>query len=680
MTWRLSHLSLKLKLLGGFLIVAGITAITGGLAYYGLSQTAQGVNGLANEAVPHVRTTAEMKYAFEQIMRIQRTLLNFDLDEESRKRQYDQLAQIREQFAQARKEYEPLRQLDEEAKIWQEFAADYDSVNSENEKFFNLSRQFDELLAAVQPDENGKKQGLLQNGYACQYWKTQTGVDLSRLWVALKNAVLRAGNEEGYKKAMEEYTATKTAFRNSINELRKRMPRTGLKTDSVDALEKAVLGMCDAYEKALSKYDHNDPTFADKVDADVKGLGQNCWNQYLTVEDLVHQHIATIQSLQDQMQRQAMNVCRVKMDTAKERLVKINELWKVESQRMAEQGVAIASFARNLALGATVVGVILSVILGLVLASSITRPIYKVVTMLRDVSEGEGDLTKRLEITSHDEIGELAHYFNSFCDKLEALIREISASAEQFNEGSRVVSEASQSLASGAQEQSASVEQVNAAVQEMVRMIEQVKDAAGETNRLAQQAQSVAREGGEAVQKSAESMQLIRASSQRIAEIIQVISEIASQTNLLALNAAIEAARAGEHGMGFAVVADEVRKLAERSNQAAGEITKLIKESTSRVEEGAELSQQTEESLRRIVESVEATSAKIGEIASAAVQQATSAEEVSKAVQNISQVVEQSAAGSEELASSSEELSAQAAALRELVARFKVRAASVPVG
>ena len=85
---------------------------------------------------------------------------------------------------------------------------------------------------------------------------------------------------------------------------------------------------------------------------------------------------------------------------------------------------------------------------------------------------------------------------------------------------------------------------------------------------------------------------------------IQVISEIASQTNLLALNAAIEAARAGEHGMGFAVVADEVRKLAERSNQAAGEITSLIKESSNRVQEGAQLSDETGESLKEIVQGV----------------------------------------------------------------------------
>jgi PAS domain S-box-containing protein len=282
------------------------------------------------------------------------------------------------------------------------------------------------------------------------------------------------------------------------------------------------------------------------------------------------------------------------------------------------------------------------------------------------------DFTEAVETEYPGAYGELRGDVNAVVTNIRNAVEQITESANQFGEGARVIAESSQSLATGAQTQSSSVEEMSASIEELARSVDAVKDNATSANKVANEANQLAEEGGKAVQKSVESMELIRSSSQQISEIIQVISEIASQTNLLALNAAIEAARAGEHGMGFAVVADEVRKLAERSNQAAREISTLIKESTNRVEEGAQLSDQTGESLKQIIAAAEATAAKIAEIATATVQQAANAAEVSKAIQSVAQITEQSAAGSEEMASSSEELGAQSSALRELVGAFNV--------
>jgi methyl-accepting chemotaxis protein len=334
------------------------------------------------------------------------------------------------------------------------------------------------------------------------------------------------------------------------------------------------------------------------------------------------------------------------------------------------EALQLYATSRNVLIGLIVTAVLVSVGLGYFVGRIISMPLRRAVDVLQAVAGG--DYTVRLDVNTRDEVGQMATALNKAVGAVNDAMRQISEASSQVNEGSRVIGESAQTVAQGAQEQSSSVQEVTASIEELARSIQSVKDAALEADNVAKRTSSLADQGGKAVQQSVEAMELIKTSSNQIGEIIQVISEIAGQTNLLALNAAIEAARAGEHGMGFAVVADEVRKLAERSNQAAREISTLIEESTHRVEEGAQLSDQTGKSLQEIIEGVSTTVAKISEIATAAVQQAANAEEVSKAIQGIAHITEQSASGSEEMASSSEELAAQAGSLRELVNHFKI--------
>jgi methyl-accepting chemotaxis protein len=303
-------------------------------------------------------------------------------------------------------------------------------------------------------------------------------------------------------------------------------------------------------------------------------------------------------------------------------------------------------------------------------AETLRRKVDHLLEVVR--AAAHGDLTREVRVEGDEPVDELAAGVAKMLKDLAAVIGQVTQSAAGFHEGARVIAEGSQNLAQGSQTQNASVQEMTASIEELAHSIDSVKESAAEADKLARQADRLAEEGGSAVRKSTESMELIRASSTQIGEIIQVISEIAGQTNLLALNAAIEAARAGEHGMGFAVVADEVRKLAERSNQASREISKLIKESSHRVEEGVQLSDQAASSLTNIIQAAQATAAKIAEIATVTVQQGATASEVSLAIQSVAKVTEETSAGSEAMACRSAELGTHAHALREQVARFKV--------
>ncbi|MEM8884743.1 MAG: PAS domain-containing methyl-accepting chemotaxis protein [Planctomycetota bacterium] len=253
------------------------------------------------------------------------------------------------------------------------------------------------------------------------------------------------------------------------------------------------------------------------------------------------------------------------------------------------------------------------------------------------IRDANGQLTKVVKFAT--DVTDRVHLERAASEQhhqIKRLAGQVIESAGQFAEGARVVGESSASLSDGAQSQTAAVEEMTASVDELIRAIKIISEKSADARTQAEETAASAKESGAQVGEALAAMRLIEKSSAQINNITAVISELSSQTNLLALNAAIEAARAGEHGRGFAVVADEVGKLAERSSEAAKEITQLIKESSKRVTEGAQLSERVGTSLAAIVEAVSTTAGGISQIAEQTDTQASSAVQVQAAIRSVS--------------------------------------------
>ena len=319
-----------------------------------------------------------------------------------------------------------------------------------------------------------------------------------------------------------------------------------------------------------------------------------------------------------------------------------------------------------------VVAFVLALVLGTILARAIARPIDDAVARLKDVAEGEGDLTQRLAVTRNDEIGELGRSFNAVSERVHEIVFQVRQAADVVSAASHQLSATTAELSASAQQQASGLGESAAALEQITVTVKQTAGHAKEADRLASAALDLAAKGGDTVREAVDAMANIDGASKRIADIIATIDEIAFQTNLLALNAAVEAARAGEQGRGFAVVAAEVRQLAQRSATAAKEIKGLIDDSVQKVEAGSTLVDRSGRTLVEIVTSVMGVTEAVGEIAMAASEQASGIDQVTRAVTQMDQVTQSNAAQTEELSATAQALAGQARDLQGLVARFRL--------
>jgi methyl-accepting chemotaxis protein len=356
-------------------------------------------------------------------------------------------------------------------------------------------------------------------------------------------------------------------------------------------------------------------------------------------------------------------------------------------------------------------GALMEVLLGLALAvvglllvwltaRGVTRPILGVASMLKDIASGEGDLTRRLNYSRKDELGELTGWFNRFLDKLQPTIADVKHSVQDARSTADQSSAIASQTSAGMQQQYREVDQVATASHEMSATAQDVARSAAQAAEAARGADHATQDGLSVISRTTstieqlacemsaamEGVQALASSSEQIGSVLEVIRAIAEQTNLLALNAAIEAARAGEAGRGFAVVADEVRNLAKRTQDSVEEIRQVIEglqhgtrevvgsmHSSHRQAQGSvEQVELAVAALQRIGQAVTVITDMNLQIASAAEEQSSVAEEINRNVAAIRDVTESLSGQAQESAQVSQALNRLANHQQGLMDQFRV--------
>ena len=348
-----------------------------------------------------------------------------------------------------------------------------------------------------------------------------------------------------------------------------------------------------------------------------------------------------------------------------------------ESTARAQQSIASA---KTTIVVVTLAAVALSVLVGSAITINLLRQLGGEPVEVNRIASAiaSGDLTIDVAVRSDDNAS-VMHAMREMRASLQTIVAQVRGGTDMIAVASSEISAGNNDLSARTEEQAASLGQTADSMKQLTRVVEQNTSHARQANTLAASASAVASKGGTVVTAVVSTMQEINEAARKIADITSVVDSIAFQTNILALNAAVEAARAGEQGRGFAVVAAEVRILAQRSAAAAKEISALIGDSVSKVENGTRLVAQAGKTMEDIVTSVQHVSGIIADITTASEAQHVGIQQVNHAVDQMDEATQRNAALVEQAAASAASLKEQAGNLLRTVRVFRLHGEAQPL-
>jgi len=388
--------------------------------------------------------------------------------------------------------------------------------------------------------------------------------------------------------------------------------------------------------------------------------------------------------------------------------------WSIQTTMAADEALAAVTRLRNATAIAALVAIAAIVGLALWVTGAIVRPIRSASAMLKDIAEGEGDLTKRLELNSRDELGEMAGHFNTFVANLQALIGQVSGNARdldgaathlsalssQMSQGTEQMSGRAGAVAAAAEQMSANMNSVAAAMEQAATNITMVASASEQmsatVNEIAgnsEKARGITTQAVTQAESATANVNTLGEAARQIGKVVETITEISEQVNLLALNATIEAARAGEAGRGFAVVANEIKELAKQTAAASGQIKEQIAgiqdSSAGTVEQITKISnvihgvsdivatiatavEEQSVTTKEIAGNVSQAAAGIAEVNGNVLQSSTVAGQIAGDIGQVNQGSDEIAGAAGQVNASAAQMAGLAAQLNGLVGRFKV--------